>query len=36
MLGQHTYEVLASELGIPVADLDELASRGVITAGGRH
>jgi crotonobetainyl-CoA:carnitine CoA-transferase CaiB-like acyl-CoA transferase len=36
MLGQHTYEVLAGELGIPAADLDDLAARGVITAGGRH
>jgi hypothetical protein len=31
MLGEHTYEVLARELRLPAAELDALASRGVIT-----
>jgi crotonobetainyl-CoA:carnitine CoA-transferase CaiB-like acyl-CoA transferase len=31
MLGEHTYEVLASELRLSAQDLDALASRGVIT-----
>lgn len=31
-LGEHTYEVLGSELNIPVEELTALASRGVISA----